>query len=118
MNAIPEEFQIKTLLNQDTYLVDGELKNGKVKHQRCSQRFHQRRIRTNNIGSIPFMGKEGLEAVDAADAAFNNGQGMAHHESGRSNCMTRFVTQMEATEEVVKYLMWEIGNHYLIPKRI
>jgi hypothetical protein len=23
MNAIPEEFQIKTLLNQDTYLVDG-----------------------------------------------------------------------------------------------
>jgi glyceraldehyde-3-phosphate dehydrogenase (NADP+) len=26
MNAIPEEFQIKTLLNQDTYLVDGELK--------------------------------------------------------------------------------------------
>jgi hypothetical protein len=36
MNAIPEEFQIKTLLNQDTYLVDGELKNGKVKHQRFS----------------------------------------------------------------------------------
>jgi glyceraldehyde-3-phosphate dehydrogenase (NADP+) len=28
MNAIPEEFQIKTLLNQDTYLVNGELKNG------------------------------------------------------------------------------------------
>jgi glyceraldehyde-3-phosphate dehydrogenase (NADP+) len=27
------------------------------------------------LGSIPFMGeKEGLEAVDAADAAFNNGQ--------------------------------------------
>jgi hypothetical protein len=23
MNAIPEEFQIKTLLNQDTYLVNG-----------------------------------------------------------------------------------------------
>ncbi len=26
MNVIPEEFQISTLLNQDTYLVDGELK--------------------------------------------------------------------------------------------
>jgi glyceraldehyde-3-phosphate dehydrogenase (NADP+) len=26
MNTIPEEFQINTLLNQDTYLVDGELK--------------------------------------------------------------------------------------------
>jgi glyceraldehyde-3-phosphate dehydrogenase (NADP+) len=30
MNAIPEEFQIKTLLNQDTYLVDGELKRSKT----------------------------------------------------------------------------------------
>jgi glyceraldehyde-3-phosphate dehydrogenase (NADP+) len=75
MNAIPEEFQIKTLLNQDTYLVDGELKNGKVKHQRCSQRFHQRKIRTNNIGLYSIYGrKRRLEAVDAADAAFNNGQ--------------------------------------------
>jgi hypothetical protein len=33
MNTIPEEFQINTLLNQDTYLVDGELKNGQVKPQ-------------------------------------------------------------------------------------
>jgi hypothetical protein len=34
------------------------------------------------LGSIPFMGeKEGLEAVDAADAAFNNR--VWHHESGR-----------------------------------
>ena len=26
MSLIPEEFQITTLLNQDTYLIDGELK--------------------------------------------------------------------------------------------
>ena len=26
MNTIPQEFQINELLNQDTYLVDGELK--------------------------------------------------------------------------------------------
>jgi hypothetical protein len=37
-----------------------------------------RKIRTNNIGLYPFMGEKDL--VDA-DAAFNNGQGMAH-ESG------------------------------------
>jgi glyceraldehyde-3-phosphate dehydrogenase (NADP+) len=74
MNAIPEEFQIKTLLNQDTYLVDGELKNGKVKHQRCSQRFLQ--TNTNQqYGIYSIYGrKRRLEAVDAADAAFNNGQ--------------------------------------------
>jgi glyceraldehyde-3-phosphate dehydrogenase (NADP+) len=71
MNAIPEEFQIKTLLNQDTYLVDGELKNGKVKHQRCSQRFHQKYEPT--IWAHSIWGRR-IEAVDA-DAAFNNGQG-------------------------------------------
>jgi glyceraldehyde-3-phosphate dehydrogenase (NADP+) len=73
MNAIPEEFQIKTLLNQDTYLVDGELKNGKVISGVLNDFI--KRIRTNNIGLYSIYGrKEGLEAVDAADAAFNNGQ--------------------------------------------
>jgi glyceraldehyde-3-phosphate dehydrogenase (NADP+) len=64
MNAIPEEFQIKTLLNQDTYLVDGELKNGKVKHQRVLNDFFKRRIRTNNIGIYSIYGrKEGLRQL-------------------------------------------------------
>jgi hypothetical protein len=54
MNAIPEEFQ--TLLNQDTYLVNGELKNGKVKHQQCSQRFHQRKNEPTIF--YPFMGEK------------------------------------------------------------
>jgi glyceraldehyde-3-phosphate dehydrogenase (NADP+) len=58
MNAIPEEFQIKTLLNQDTYLVNGELKNGKVKHQRCSQRFHQRKYEPTILGSIHLWEKK------------------------------------------------------------
>lgn len=31
MNSIPEEFQIKELVRQDTYLVNGELKNGQGK---------------------------------------------------------------------------------------
>jgi glyceraldehyde-3-phosphate dehydrogenase (NADP+) len=108
MNAIPEEFQIKTLLNQDTYLVDGELKNGKVKHQRCSQRFLQEKNTNQQYWALSIYGrKEGLEAVDAADAAFNNGQVWPTMKvADRIKSMTRFVTQMEATrEEVVKYLM-------------
>jgi hypothetical protein len=37
--------------------------------------FFKRRIRTNNIGIYSIYGrKRRLEAVDAADAAFNNGQ--------------------------------------------
>jgi glyceraldehyde-3-phosphate dehydrogenase (NADP+) len=74
MNAIPEEFQIKTLLNQDTYLVNGELKNGKVKHQRCSQRFHQKKNTNQQYWALSYGRKRRLEAVDAADAAFNNGR--------------------------------------------
>jgi hypothetical protein len=65
MNAIPEEFQIKTLLNQDTYLVNGELKNGKVKHQRCSQRFHQEKNTNQQYWALFHLWeKEGL-IVDA-----------------------------------------------------
>jgi hypothetical protein len=37
--------------------------------------FFKRRIRTNNIGIYSIYGEE-KEAVDAADAAFNNGQGV------------------------------------------
>jgi hypothetical protein len=36
------------------------------------------------LGYSIYGEKRRLEAVDAADAAFNNGQSMAHHESGRS----------------------------------
>jgi hypothetical protein len=34
------------------------------------------------LGYSIYGEKRRLEAVDAADAAFNNGQSMAHHESG------------------------------------
>jgi glyceraldehyde-3-phosphate dehydrogenase (NADP+) len=62
--------------------------------------------------------KRRLEAVDA-DAAFNNGQGVwpTMKVADRIKSMTCFVNG-GYREEVVKYLMWEIGNHYLIPKRI
>jgi glyceraldehyde-3-phosphate dehydrogenase (NADP+) len=71
------------------------------------------------LGSIHLWEKKRPE-VDAADAAFNNGQVWPTMKvADRIKSMTRFVSQMEATrEEVVKYLMWEMGNHYLIPKRI
>jgi hypothetical protein len=36
----------------------------------------------------------------------------------RIKCMTRFVTQMEATREGGEVFDVEIGNHYLIPKKI
>ena len=57
--------------------------------------------------------KEAMEAVEAADAAYNNGQGLwpTMKVADRIKCMENFVTQMKATRtEVVKLLMWEIGK--------
>jgi glyceraldehyde-3-phosphate dehydrogenase (NADP+) len=115
MNFIPEEFQIKTVLNQDTYLVDGELKKWEGQTSGVFSTISSTpEYAPTILGSIPFMGeKEALEAVDAAAAAYNNGQGLwpTMKVADRIKCMTNFVKQMEATRtEVVKYLMWEIGK--------
>lgn len=115
MNIIPQEFQINSLLIQDTYLVNGELK----KWTGTTTPVYSTISSTENyeptlLGTIPFMGeKEAMEIVDAADAAYNNGQGLwpTMKVVDRINCMENFVSQMKATRsEVVKLLMWEIGK--------
>ncbi len=115
MNTIPEEFQIKTILNQDTYLVDGELKKWTGEMTPVYSTISS----TDNyeptlLGSIPFMGEiEALEALESASSAYNNGQGLwpTMKVADRIKCMDKFVTQMKSTRnEVVKLLMWEIGK--------
>jgi glyceraldehyde-3-phosphate dehydrogenase (NADP+) len=66
------------------------------------------------LGSIPFMGEKKLEAVDAADAAFNNGQGVwpTMKVADRIKSMTRFVTQMEATRRGGE--VFDVGNREII----
>jgi glyceraldehyde-3-phosphate dehydrogenase (NADP+) len=115
MNIIPEEFQIKNVLHQDTYLVDGELKKwiGKTTPVYSTISSTADYVPTL-LGSIPFMGEaEAVDAVDAAHIAYNNGQGLwpTMKVADRIKCMENFVSQMKATrEEVVKLLMWEIGK--------
>ena len=115
MNLIPEEFQITAPLIQDTYLVNGELK----KWTGPTTPVYSTISSTENyeptlLGTIPFMGEtEALEAVKAADEAFNNGQGLwpTMKVVDRIKCMENFVAQMKTTRsEVVKLLMWEIGK--------
>jgi len=115
MNTIPQEFQINSLLIQDTYLVDGELKRWKGQTTPVYSTISSTEVyEPTLLGTIPFMGeKEAMEAVDAADAAFNNGQGLwpTMKVADRIKCMDNFVKQMKATRsEVVKLLMWEIGK--------
>ncbi|WP_438965626.1 NADP-dependent glyceraldehyde-3-phosphate dehydrogenase [Flavobacterium sp.] len=115
MSTIPSQFQISKPLCQDTYLVNGELKkwNGTftdVYSTISSTEIYQPTL----LGSIPAMGAtEADEATDAAFKAYDNGQGLwpTMKVMDRIKCMQDFVTQMKATrEEVVKFLMWEIGK--------
>lgn len=115
MNTIPQEFQITSLLNQETYLLDGELKRWTGPTSEVYSTISSTDdYKPTLLGSIPFMGeKEAMEAVDAADIAYNNGQGLwpTMKVVDRIKCMENFVTQMKTTRaEVVKLLMWEIGK--------
>jgi glyceraldehyde-3-phosphate dehydrogenase (NADP+) len=115
MNIIPQEFQITSLLHQETYLLDGELKKWTGPTSEVYSTISSTdEYKPTLLGSIPFMGeKEAMEAVDAADIAYNNGQGLwpTMKVVDRIKSMENFVTQMKTTRaEVVKLLMWEIGK--------
>ena len=115
MNSIPEEFKIKTLLHQDTYLVDGELKKWTGKTTEVFSTISStEEYAPTLLGTIPFMGEEeAAEVVNSAKKAFDNGQGLwpTMKVADRIKCMENFVAQMKTTrQEVVKLLMWEIGK--------
>ncbi len=116
---IPAEHRIEQI-HQRKYLVNGEMRHWdgdvtQVYSPVCipdAQGVLQRKL----IGTYPLCGeKEGMEALDAALTAYDNGRGewptMSVDE--RIKCMERFVFKMsEQRSLVVKLLMWEIGKSY------
>jgi glyceraldehyde-3-phosphate dehydrogenase (NADP+) len=106
-----EEYQIKSLLNQDTYLLLVTLKkNGGINY-----RFLYNIINLNMVP--PFLVQYRLWRRRSSSCASSsnayNGQGLwpTMKVSDRIKCMTNFVKQMKTTRaEVVKFLMWEIGK--------
>jgi glyceraldehyde-3-phosphate dehydrogenase (NADP+) len=113
---IPEQYQIKDILNQQTYLVNGELKpwsgeTSKVYSTISSTKDYNPTL----LGTIPTLGeKEAIDALDAACSAYNKGQGLwpTMKVIDRIACMEKFVDQMKTKrEEIVKLLMWEIGKN-------
>ena len=114
--TIPEQYQIKETLNQNTYLVNGELKTwtgdtSKVYSTISSTEDYQPTL----LGTIPTLGEtEALEALDSAVYAYGKGQGLwpTMKVADRISCMEKFVEQMKTKrEDVVKLLMWEIGKN-------
>ncbi|MGM5468753.1 NADP-dependent glyceraldehyde-3-phosphate dehydrogenase [Flavobacteriaceae bacterium LMO-SS05] len=113
---IPEQYQIKTLTHQNTYLVSGELKPWKGQTSKVYSTISSTKAyKPTLLGSIPTLSeKEALEALESACLAYNKGQGLwpTMKVIDRIACMEKFVKQMKTKrEEVVKLLMWEIGKN-------
>jgi glyceraldehyde-3-phosphate dehydrogenase (NADP+) len=113
---IPEQFKIPEI-HQREYLLNGELVpwDGEVAEVYSpiyvpTPTGLQRKV----VGTIPHTSpKEAMEALDAAVAAYNNGQGEWPTMSvdGRIKCMQKFVYLMiQQRDIVIKLLMWEIGK--------
>ena len=114
--SIPEQYQIKTILNQNTYLVDGKLKPWSGETSEVFSSISSTEVyKPTLLGTIPTLGeKEALGALDAACNAYNKGQGLwpTMKVVNRIACMEKFVKQMKTKrEDIVKLLMWEIGKN-------
>ena len=113
---IPEAYQIKELVRQNTYLTNGEL----VAWHGATTEVYSTISSTEEyeptlLGTIPTLGEtEALKALDSACDAYAKGQGLwpTMKVAQRVACMEKFVKQMKTKrEEVVKLLMWEIGKN-------
>ena len=113
---IPQQYKITSLLHQNTYLVNGELKAWKGETSKVfstissTQEYNQ-----TLLGTIPNLTEnEANEVLNSALSAYNNGQGLwpTMKVETRIKCMEKFVEQMKTKRaEVVKLLMWEIGKN-------
>ncbi|MCM4158206.1 NADP-dependent glyceraldehyde-3-phosphate dehydrogenase [Gramella sp. AN32] len=108
-------FQIENLLHQETYLSNGKLiKWNAKKDEVYSTISSTQEYQPTLLGTVPHMDKKAaLEVLDSACEAYGKGQGKwpTMKVSQRIECMEAFVEKMKVRrEEVVKYLMWEIGK--------
>ncbi|WP_434036983.1 NADP-dependent glyceraldehyde-3-phosphate dehydrogenase [Formosa sp. 4Alg 33] len=112
---IPDQYKVTTEINQNTYLVGGELKKwtGDTADVYSSVSSTPE-YKPTRLGKIPQLGKEqALEALNAACKAYDKGQGEwpTMKVIDRIACMEKFVEQMKTKrEDIVKLLMWEIGK--------
>ena len=112
---IPKEFQVNPY-KCDRYLVDGQLKtwtgNTTDVYSTIQTPNSEGKLAPTLLGSIPDMETPAaIEALNAAEKAFNRGQGLwpTMRVGERLKCMQTFVEKMKLhREEVVKLLMWEI----------
>lgn len=113
---IPQAYKITSILHQNTYLVNGELKSWLGETAEVYSTISSTKdYKPTLLGTIPQLGKvEAIEALDSACFAYGKGQGLwpTMKVIDRIACMEKFVEQMKTKrDKVVKYLMWEIGKN-------
>ena len=122
-NIFPQAADIpKMLLNdipfiQKGYLVNGEIKVWEGPRQEVISPVRVAEdtgLKPFNIGEYPLLTQvQALEALDAAVAAYDHGQGVwpTLSVAERIDHMERFVFRMmKERDRVVRFLMWEIGK--------
>jgi glyceraldehyde-3-phosphate dehydrogenase (NADP+) len=113
--GIPEKFKITSLVHQNTYLVNGELKPWSGETATVFSTISSTdKYKQTILGTVPQLEEEqALEALDSACNAFDEGKGLwpTMKVESRIASMEKFVTQMKTKrDEIVKLLMWEIGK--------
>jgi acyl-CoA reductase-like NAD-dependent aldehyde dehydrogenase len=118
-DQVPAEFRVDEPLHQRTYLVDGEMKTwAGDSHTVLSPVYLAEgdELKQKVIGSYPLTGQaEAMEALAAADRAYNQGRGEwpTMSVAQRIACVEDFTGKMIAQKKaVVNLLMWEIGKSY------
>lgn len=118
-NEVPEEFKLHEEINQDEFLINGEMKKWtgathKVYSPICIRT--DKGLERKLIGTYPICGEtEALEALQAAEDAYNHGRGEwpSMSISNRIKCVEKFVHHIIQKKEItVKLIMWEIGKSY------
>ena len=119
-HRIPEKYFIQKPYTQNTYLVNGNLKEWKGATTPVFSPIYQENkegeLAPTLLGTIPNLSeREALESLDSAYVAYDKGRGewptMKVEE--RITCIENFTKMMlETRDEVVKLLMWEIGKPY------
>jgi len=116
---ILKEFRLDVLVDQNEYLVNGELRDWNGPMQEVLSPIYIRgkyEISQKVVGRYPLLTEtEAAEVLDAAVAAYDNGRGAWPTMSveQRIQHIEKFAYRMkESKAEVVNLLMWEIGKSY------
>ena len=118
-SSIPKEYAIDQTIAHTNYLIDGQIGtwdgNTAEVYSSIQTENQKGEYGPTMLGTVPDMNeKAALDALYAADKAYNKGQGQwpTMKVSERVACMQKFVDLMKLKrEEIVKLIMWEIGKN-------